>query len=121
MRGLFQRPESRILFHRKVAGRVKTPVPFLRFDDGPYVVLVGEGLYWISDGYTTSHKKPGLRPLTCEERVVIRDKKAHHFPIDAPYDVLPAAKPIPNMPYIRFAVFKSPFFHLGQILNVIQV
>jgi uncharacterized membrane protein (UPF0182 family) len=60
-------PESRILYHRQVAERVRKIAPFLRVDRDPYPVITGDGrLVWIVDTYTTtdyfpySHRTPGL-------------------------------------------------------------
>jgi uncharacterized membrane protein (UPF0182 family) len=56
-------PDSRILFDRNVIERVRKLVPFLRFDDDPYIVLVQGRLYWIIDGYTVSTDYPYSEPL----------------------------------------------------------
>jgi uncharacterized protein len=51
-------PDSRVLFHREIRGRVETLAPFLTFDVDPYVALVDGRLYWIIDAYTTSTYYP---------------------------------------------------------------
>ncbi len=60
-------PESRILYHRQVAERVKKIVPFLRVDRDPYPVITPAGrIVWLVDAYTTtdyfpySHRTPGV-------------------------------------------------------------
>lgn len=52
--------DSRIMLYRNIQERVSTLAPFLTFDQNPYLVLNQEdgGLYWIIDGYTTSHYYP---------------------------------------------------------------
>ena len=52
-------PDSRVLFHRQVAERVRRVAPFFRFDADPYLVIRDDGtLVWILDGYTVSDRFP---------------------------------------------------------------
>jgi hypothetical protein len=52
-------PESRVLFHRQVAERVRRVAPFFRFDPDPYLVIRDDGtLVWILDGYTVTERFP---------------------------------------------------------------
>ena len=51
-------PQSRILFHRDIAERVKLIAPFLTFDHDPYLVIADGKLYWIHDAYTTGNGYP---------------------------------------------------------------
>jgi uncharacterized membrane protein (UPF0182 family) len=52
-------PESRILFNRRIADRVRMIAgDFLRFDLDPYLVLADGRLHWIYDAYTTSSRYP---------------------------------------------------------------
>jgi uncharacterized membrane protein (UPF0182 family) len=51
-------PESRILYRRNILERVKTIMPFLSYDDDPYIVVSGGKMYWILDGYTQSKRYP---------------------------------------------------------------
>jgi uncharacterized membrane protein (UPF0182 family) len=52
-------PDSRVLFRRRVADRVRRIVPFIRLDDDPYPVIRADGtLAWLIDGYTTSERFP---------------------------------------------------------------
>ncbi len=59
--------ESRIMFHRQIAERVKTLAPFLTLDADPYPVLSNGRLFWMQDAYTTSgnypYSTPRQRPL----------------------------------------------------------
>ncbi len=51
--------ESRLLINRNVLRRVQKAVPFIEFDDDPYMVVADDGtLYWIVNGYTTSEYYP---------------------------------------------------------------
>ena len=54
--------ESRILFHRNIAERVREIAPFLTFDRDPYLVLADGRLFWMSDAYTTSDRYPYSTP-----------------------------------------------------------
>ncbi|MBW2441705.1 MAG: UPF0182 family protein [Deltaproteobacteria bacterium] len=51
-------PESRIMFNRRVKGRVKAVAPFLAYDTDPYMVVSGGRLFWIQDAYTISNMYP---------------------------------------------------------------
>ncbi|MCE5198370.1 MAG: UPF0182 family protein [Armatimonadota bacterium] len=50
--------ESRIMFRREVTDRIQTLLPFLQFDQDPYLVTAGGKLYWMRDGYTTTDAYP---------------------------------------------------------------
>ena len=51
-------PESRIMYNRRIKGRVKAIAPFLSYDSDPYMVLSEGKLYWVLDAYTTSDMYP---------------------------------------------------------------
>ncbi|MBI5641666.1 MAG: UPF0182 family protein [Nitrospirae bacterium] len=56
--------ESRILFNRNIAERVRKIAPFLLFDKDPYLVVTKDGkLNWIIDAYTSSNRMPYSKPL----------------------------------------------------------
>ena len=56
--------ESRILYKRNIAQRVRELAPFLRFDADPYMVVDTKGkLKWIIDAYTHSSRLPYSKPL----------------------------------------------------------
>ncbi len=56
--------DSRIMYHRQISERVKTAVPFLRFDRDPYLVVSADGrLFWIIDAYTLSDRYPYSEPI----------------------------------------------------------
>ncbi len=56
--------ESRILFNRNIAERVRKIAPFLLFDKDPYLVVTKDGkLNWIIDSYTSSNRMPYSKPM----------------------------------------------------------
>ena len=54
--------ESRVLFHRRIAERVRKIAPFLWYDDDPYLVVADGRLVWIQDAYTYSTRYPYSAP-----------------------------------------------------------
>jgi uncharacterized membrane protein (UPF0182 family) len=50
--------DSRLMYIRKPADRVKKVAPFLQLDEDPYPAVVGGKILWIIDGYTTSSGYP---------------------------------------------------------------
>jgi uncharacterized membrane protein (UPF0182 family) len=50
--------ESRIIINRSIQARAADPLPFLTFDDDPYMAVTSEGYVWIWDAYTTSDAYP---------------------------------------------------------------
>ncbi|MEO5822835.1 MAG: UPF0182 family protein [Vicinamibacteraceae bacterium] len=50
--------ESRILYHRRIADRVRLIAPFLEYDADPYLAIDQGRLFWIQDAYTTSDRYP---------------------------------------------------------------
>lgn len=56
--------ESRVLFHRRIAERVRLTLPFLLLDNDPYIVVTEDGhLKWIVDAYTSSDRYPYAQTL----------------------------------------------------------
>ena len=56
--------KSRILYNRNILERVSKVMPFLMFDNDPYMVVSNDGqLYWIYDAYTVSGRFPYSQPL----------------------------------------------------------
>ncbi len=52
-------PDSRIMYYRDIAQRVRRVLPFLSMDHDPYMVVTRNGeLKWIYDCYTTSDRYP---------------------------------------------------------------
>ena len=50
--------DSKIMYERSPAARVKKLAPFLTLDGDPYPVVVGKRLLWVVDGYTSSSGYP---------------------------------------------------------------
>jgi uncharacterized membrane protein (UPF0182 family) len=50
--------QSRVLYHRDVADRVKEVAPFLRVDHDPYPVIVDGRIKFVVDAYTTASTYP---------------------------------------------------------------
>ena len=56
--------KSRILFNRNILERVSKVMPFLMFDNDPYMVVTDDGqLFWIYDAYTISKRFPYSQPI----------------------------------------------------------
>jgi uncharacterized membrane protein (UPF0182 family) len=51
-------PNSRLLMRRNVVQRASNVLPFLRFDNDPYIVVNRGRLLWMLDGYTTTDMIP---------------------------------------------------------------
>ena len=54
--------DSRIVINRNIEERVHTIMPYLEYEEDPYMVTVDGNLYWIIDAYTTSEKYPYSEP-----------------------------------------------------------
>ncbi len=50
--------ESRIMFDRNIDERTRKILPFLEFDEDPYIVIADGQLFWIQDAYTTTSRFP---------------------------------------------------------------
>ncbi|HEX9058618.1 MAG TPA: UPF0182 family protein [Clostridia bacterium] len=50
---------SKLLLNRNIIERSQMPVPFLKIDNDPYIIITSEGrLLWVADGYTTTDFYP---------------------------------------------------------------
>ena len=58
--------ESKIMYVRSVVDRVKRIMPYLSYEEDPYMTIVDGKLYWILDAYTTSSKYPYSEPYNNE-------------------------------------------------------
>jgi hypothetical protein len=54
--------ESRVIFHRRIADRVRRIAPFLTYEEDRYLSIADGRLYWIQDAYTTTDRYPYSRP-----------------------------------------------------------
>ena len=58
--------KSRIIYFRSVVDRVEKIMPYLSYEEDPYMTIVDGKLYWILDAYTTSSNYPYSEPYTNE-------------------------------------------------------
>lgn len=59
--------DSKILINRNIIERAKTLMPYLLYDENPYMVVDDSGnLYWVLDAYTTSNNYPYSQRTTVE-------------------------------------------------------
>ena len=58
--------KSRIIFERNVVKRVEKIMPYLGYEEDPYMTIVDGRLYWILDAYTTSNNYPYSEPYDPE-------------------------------------------------------
>jgi uncharacterized protein len=61
------REDSKILINRGIDLRAAEPVPFLTFDDDPYLAVTQDSYVWIWDAYTTSDHYPYSQALDLAE------------------------------------------------------
>ena len=54
--------DSKIIVHRNVMDRIRTIMPYLSYENDPYMVTVDGKLYWMVDAYTTSSNYPYSQP-----------------------------------------------------------
>lgn len=59
---------SKIIINRNIIDRVQHIMPYLSYDNDPYIVTADGGLYWIIDAYTTSSYFPYSEPYNNETR-----------------------------------------------------
>jgi uncharacterized protein len=56
---------SRILYNREISSRAKKALPFLVFDEDPYIIVASNGeLKWMLDGYTATDRYPYSQRLS---------------------------------------------------------
>lgn len=67
--------ETKIIANRNILNRVKSVLPYIEYDDEPYLVITNSGkLVWVIDGYTTSSEYPYSQILTVENPHKEREK-----------------------------------------------
>jgi len=59
--------KSRIIYYRNVVQRVEKIMPYLAYEEDPYMTIIDGKLYWILDAYTTSNKYPYSEPYNAQE------------------------------------------------------
>lgn len=68
--------ESRVLYYRRVAERVRKVAPFLTYEDDRYLAIADGRLFWIQDAYTTSARYPYSTPAVAGVNYVRNSVKA---------------------------------------------
>ncbi len=56
--------DSKIIINRNIEQRVKKLMPYLEYDQDPYIVTADGKLYWMIDAYTVSRNYPYSEPFT---------------------------------------------------------
>ena len=56
--------DSRIVINRNINERVKKIMPYLSYDEDPYIVTADGKLYWVIDAYTMSDNYPYSEPFS---------------------------------------------------------
>lgn len=65
--------ESKIITNRNIIKRAQTVMPYLVYDDNPYLVVTEEGkLMWVLDAYTISNNYPYSQKTTIRENSTTR-------------------------------------------------
>ena len=59
--------DSKILINRNIKERVREIMPYLSYDESPYMVTVDGKLYWIIDAYTSTSMYPYSEPYDSEK------------------------------------------------------
>ena len=62
--------KSKILYTRDVVHRVEKIMPYLAYEEDPYMTIVDGKLYWILDAYTTSSKYPYSEPYNNDPNAI---------------------------------------------------
>ena len=66
--GIDMTNDSKILLNRNIIKRAEKIIPYLTYDENPYLVVTDEGrLVWVLDAYTTSNKYPYSTSILIEE------------------------------------------------------
>ena len=67
--------DSKILTNRNVIERAKTVMPYLTYDDSPYMVITNDGeLVWVLDAYTTSNNYPYSQRTMLENNGITKNE-----------------------------------------------
>ena len=78
--------DSKILINRNIIKRAKTIMPYLIYDDNPYLVITDDGkLVWVLDAYTTSNYYPYAQKTMANDKEINYIRNSVKVLIDA-YD-----------------------------------
>lgn len=75
--------DSKILVNRNIVDRVNTIMPYLNYDDDPYIVEEDGRLYWIIDAYTSSNRFPYSEPYDVDDSNVNYVRNSVKVVVDA--------------------------------------
>lgn len=92
---------SRLLLHRNVVTRARTIYPFLKFDQDPYVVVVGGRVMWVLDGYTTTAMVPYAAHVGAGDDALNYIRNAAKVTVDAYTGETRAYAVLPDEPLLR--------------------
>jgi len=71
----YLKSNSKIISTRNVLERAKTLLPYIEYDENPYLVVTDEGrLVWVIDGYTISKEYPYSQMLTITKSNGMKEK-----------------------------------------------
>lgn len=71
---------SKILVNRNIIERAKTLMPYILYDENPYLVITGEGkLVWVLDGYTTADSYPYSQRITLPKDKTLKRKDINYI------------------------------------------
>ncbi|MBQ3370791.1 MAG: UPF0182 family protein [Mogibacterium sp.] len=62
--------KSKIMYNRSVVSRVEKIMPYLAYEEDPYMTIVDGKLYWILDAYTISSKYPYSEPYDSDPNAI---------------------------------------------------
>ncbi len=58
--------KSKIIVNKNIMARVEKIMPYLEYENDPYMVVIDGKLYWVIDAYTSSSKFPYSEPYNAE-------------------------------------------------------
>ncbi len=93
--------ESRLLLHRHIRDRAGLLFPFLRFDQDPYVAIVGGRMVWILDGYTSTDRLPYGARVTFKDGEASYIRNSVKVTVDAYTGHMTAFAVQPDEPILR--------------------
>ena len=72
--------DSKILINRNIIERAKTLLPYIIYDEKPYMVTTSDGkLVWVLDGYTTSDNYPYSQRITVQGESLIEKTELNYI------------------------------------------
>jgi uncharacterized protein len=112
--------DARILYRRNIMDRARTALPFLQFDEEPYLVVTDAGaLVWMLDAYTSSTYWPYSEPMEDGTNYLRNSVKvaidAYNGTIDA--YLVDAADPIARTYRAIFGEIFKPFSEMPADLR----